>query len=102
MFCVLLYSISAASTDSTGFHTFHTCNKLYMGPAKLVLLHRPVSMSLRGEQSSLDEFRTVLKWQNGYSKFYTNTNKLCMTAPKHSQNTLSQSSFLHIDAAKLF
>lgn len=35
MFCVLLYSISAASTDSTGFHTFHSC-KLYMRPALLI------------------------------------------------------------------
>lgn len=52
----------------------------------------PVSMSLHGEQSSLDEFRTVLNWQNGYSKFYTNTNKLCMDTPSHSLNSQSHSS----------
>ena len=63
---------------------------------KVVLLRRPVSMSLHGELSSPDEFRTVLKWQNGYSKFYTNTNKLCMAAPQHSLNSLNHSSALHI------
>ncbi len=37
--------------------------------------------------SSHDEFRTVLNWQNGYRKFYTNTNKLCIAAAvNHSLN----------------
>lgn len=91
MLCVLLLSVHAAFISSTLVILFIYVLCGYTGSAvyvnKLVLLHRPVSMSLHGELSSLDEFRTVLNWQNGYSKFYTNTNKFCMAAPEHSLNS---------------
>lgn len=44
-------------------------------------------MSLHGDLGSHDECGTVLNWQNGYSDFYAETNKLCKAAGNQNLNS---------------